>query len=142
MKDKSGVTDIDLEGAGELDIMDSERQEGGSLAHLGKVWRRIAASCGPTFARLGDGEYRAKEQLVLVGDKLLVYGNVSIKKGNNPAFAAVGKKGKKQELLVTDRSDEEMEKRMRLFAWGFTVAAVVVAMLIVGIAGLINSVGK
>ena len=54
----------------------------------------------------------------------------------------MGKKGKKQDLLVTDRSDEEMEKRLKLFAWGFTIAAGVVAMIFLGIMALINVIGR
>ena len=43
---------------------------------------------------------------------------------------------------MTDRSDGEVEKRLKLFAWGFTAAAAAMAVVFLGIAVLINILGK
>ncbi len=139
VKDKSGSADVDLTGVGALDISKPENVEKGQLNYDGKAWRRLEDEFDE-FGRFGDGEYRATEQLILPGDKLLVFGSVSLK-GDNPLFRLNTKKGAK-ELTLTDRSDEEMTSRYKKFALGFAIAACCLCLLFVGIAVFVNLMMK
>lgn len=140
IKDKTGSADVDLEGVGELHIADPEHIEKGGLSVGGKAWRRLEDEFSE-IGRLGSGlEYRATEQLILPGDKLLVFGSVSLK-GDNPLFRLNRKKGHK-ELTLTDRSDDEMAGRYRKFAIGFAVASCALFLLFVGIAVAVNVLMK
>lgn len=135
IRDKSGSADVDLEGVGSLDITDSEHVEKGQLSYGGKAWRRLEREFDE-FRRFGSGNYRATEQLILPGDKLLVFGSVSLK-GDNPLFRINKKKGQK-ELTLTDRSEKQVTARYKRFALGFAIASAVLCLLFVGIAVAVN----
>ena len=138
IKDKSGAADVDLTGVGALDISKPENIEQGQLSYGGKAWRRLEEEFDE-FGRFRNGEYRAIEQLILPGDKLLVFGPVNTK-GERPAFR-LSKKGAK-ELTLTDRSDEEMTSRYKKCAVGFAIASCGLCLLFVGIAVFVNLMMK
>jgi len=139
IKDKSGSADVDLTGVGSFDISKPENIEKGQLNFDGKAWRRLEDEFSE-FNDFHDGEYRATEQLILPGDKLLVFGSVSLK-GDNPLFRINKKKGAK-ELTLTDRSDEEMTSRYKKFAIGFGIASCCLCLLFVGIVVFVNVMMK
>lgn len=139
VKDKSGSADVDLTGVGALDISKPENIEQGQLSYGGKAWRRLEDEFDE-FRRFRTGEYRAVEQLILPGDKLLVFGPVSTR-GDRPEFRINKKKGA-NELTLTDRSDEEMTSRYKKFALGFAIASCGLCLLFVGIAVFVNLMMK
>ncbi len=139
IKDKSGSADVDLSGVGALDISKTENVEQGALNYGGKAWRRLEDEFDE-FRRFRRGEYRAVEQLILPGEKLLVFGPVSTK-GDHPEFRVNKKKGD-QELTVTDRSDEEVTSRYKKFAVGFAIASCALCLLFVGLAVAVNLLMK
>ncbi len=140
IQDKSGSADVDLEGVKALDIADAEHIEQGGLSVGGKAWRRLEDEFAE-FERFGNGiEYRATEQLILPGDKLLVFGSVSLK-GDDPLFRLNKKKGQK-ELTLTDRTDDELASRYKKFAIGFAIAAGALFFLILGLIVVVNLVFK
>lgn len=139
VKDKSGSADVDLTGVGAFDISKPENIEQGQLNVGGKAWRRLEDEFDE-FNHFRSGEYRAIEQLILPGDKLLVFGAVRLK-GDNPLFRINTKKGAK-ELTLTDRSDREMTSRYQKFAVGFAIASCCLCLLFVGLAVLVNVLMK
>ena len=140
VKDKSGSADVDLDGVKALHIADAEHIEKGKLAVGGKAWRRMTDEFDE-FGRFGRGlDYRATEQLILPGDKLLVFGSVSLK-GDNPLFRLNRKKGHK-ELTVTDRSDDQMAARYKKFAIGFAAAAAVLFFVFLAVIVVVNVLMK
>ena len=134
IQDGTGEAEIAMEGA-ETYIKSSDRKHSGKIRDLSSRELDRLEDLYPDNPEIRGKRCRYVELRIEEGDTLLVLGEVSISKNSPPLFACE----KKKPLIVSDQSDEQLQKSFKrtsiwlaIAAAGFLVATILGAIFLGG----------
>lgn len=136
LADRTGQVVIDMAGAKELDVHHPDRVTTGDVKVSGEAWARLEEEF-PEFERMPNGQYRAAEKRIEVGDTLLAAGPLE-RAGRRPRIVrreeadtvstadtgghVHGTGGQirtrdRDKIVLTDKTDADITKRFRKYVF-------------------------